>query len=148
MAETIELAVLGTDAAGGHRFPDIGTDPMKGDRVDRIEQSVAACREAYAKQQKGVPDQTALVWRWHLGALLECATRLNAILSRTDATQTREAELPKDVRALVIAAREFWDDENSGTVRSHALDKALEAFSSRVPYDDQPRAALNARGGA
>jgi len=69
-------------APGEVGFPDIGPDPMKGDRVDRIEQAVAACREAYVKQQKGVPDQTALVWRWHLGALLECATRLKAILSR------------------------------------------------------------------
>lgn len=74
---------------------------------------------------------------------LKCAAEDAALTP--DATQTREAELPDDVRALVIAAREFWDDENSGTVRSHALDKALEAFSSRVPYDDEP---LNARGGA
>jgi hypothetical protein len=85
---------LSPDAAGigGESFPNIGPDPMKGDRVDRIEQSIDVCREAYVKQQSGVPDQTALVWRWHLGALLECATRLKAILSRGDANQTREAE--------------------------------------------------------
>lgn len=48
------------------------------------------------------------------------------------------SELPVDVRALVIAAREFWDDNNDQSDESTALDKALEAFSSRVPYDDEP----------
>jgi len=58
--------------------------------------------------------------------------------ARLASVSSASAELPGDVRALVVAAREFWDDENSGTVRSHALDKALEAFSSRVPYDGEP----------
>jgi hypothetical protein len=48
--------------------------------------------------------------------------------------------LPADVRELVIAAREFWDDRNDLTPESAALDRALEPFSSRVPYADEPEA--------
>lgn len=54
------------------------------------------------------------------------------------------AGLPDDVRALVIAAREAWgalsgkaEDVNDADV-AQALFKALEAFSGRVAYDDEP----------
>lgn len=47
-------------------------------------------------------------------------------------------ELPQDVINLVIAAREFWDDNNDLSPESDALDKALEPFSSRVPYENEP----------
>jgi hypothetical protein len=40
--------------------------------------------------------------------------------------------LPQDVINLVIASREFWEDHYSDLPSSHALDEALEAFSSRV----------------
>lgn len=46
--------------------------------------------------------------------------------------------LPQDVINLVIAAREFWDDNNDLSPESHALDKALEAFSSSIPYENEP----------
>jgi len=49
--------------------------------------------------------------------------------------------LSDEVVALVIAAREFWDDNNDQSDESHALDKALQAFSSRVPYDNEPALA-------
>lgn len=62
-------------------LPDIGEDPMKGPRVeDRYEASRLRLREAYVRQQRGVPDQTALVWRYDLGTLLEMAIRLKSIL--------------------------------------------------------------------
>lgn len=48
-------------------------------------------------------------------------------------------ELPDDVRALVIAAREFWDIHDSPVEpESRALDQALEAFAGRVPFADEP----------
>lgn len=65
-------------AAGGdpQSWPDIGTDPLQSPGPeDRLKASIEACREAYQCQQKEVPDQTALVWRWHLGALIEAASR-------------------------------------------------------------------------
>lgn len=45
--------------------------------------------------------------------------------------------LPADVVALVIAAREAWEEN---CVSGDPLDKALEPFASRVPYEDQPNA--------
>lgn len=39
---------------------------------------------------------------------------------------------------LVTAAREFWDCHNDLSEESAALDKALEPFSSQVPYADDP----------
>lgn len=77
-------------------------------------------------------------------------TPLFAVLRRA------EAELPADVIALVIAAREAWEAlvarplTDQETARN--LDAALERFSERVPYDDQPEsendaaAAWNADG--
>lgn len=44
----------------------------------------------------------------------------------------------QDVVNLVIAAREFWDVNNDLTDESRALDKALEAFTDTVPYENQP----------
>lgn len=54
--------------------------------------------------------------------------------------QNRVAALPQDVINLVIAAREFWDGNNDLSEESRSLDKALEAFASRVPYENEPAA--------
>lgn len=56
----------------------------------------------------------------------------------TSAPQTQMTGLPQDVINLVIAAREFWDGNNDLSHESRALDKALTAFSERVPYENQP----------
>ncbi|OJY66400.1 hypothetical protein [Rhizobium sp. 60-20] len=54
-----------------------------------------------------------------------------------------EAEvLPQDIINLVITAREAFDTGMLPDDESHALDKALEAFSSRVPYENEPSPAL------
>lgn len=52
--------------------------------------------------------------------------------------------LPQDVVNLVIAAREFWDVAMDESDESAALDCALEAFSSRVPYENDPEEDLAA----
>jgi hypothetical protein len=58
-----------------------------------------------------------------------------------------EAEvLPQDIINLVITAREAFDTGMLPDDESHALDKALEAFSSRVPYENEPGAALQQQG--
>lgn len=54
------------------------------------------------------------------------------------APQEQTTGLPQDVINLVIAAREFWDGNNDLSHESRALDKALTAFSERVPYENQP----------
>jgi hypothetical protein len=85
-------------------MPDIGIDPMKGTRSDRVAQSLDVCREAYVRQQQCVPDQTALVWRWHLGALIEAATRLQAVQHRN--AMSRSAELRELIDMLTAATVE------------------------------------------
>lgn len=46
--------------------------------------------------------------------------------------------MPQDVINLVIAAREAFDTGTLPDEENRALDTALEAFSSRVPYENQP----------
>lgn len=50
--------------------------------------------------------------------------------------------LPADVVRLVIAGRTIWEILDQGVDRTEPevreLDRALEAFSERVPYDDEP----------
>ena len=70
---------------------------------------------------------------------------LSAITPAPDLASENES-LPQDVVNLVIAAREFWDVAMDESDESAALDCALEAFSSRVPYENDPeedRAALD-----
>lgn len=60
-----------------------------------------------------------------------------------DSTTTDTPEvnaLPQDVINLVIAAREAFDSWTLPECESKALDKALEAFSERVPYENEPDA--------
>lgn len=45
--------------------------------------------------------------------------------------------LPANVRQLVIAAREVWEDADDND-KLFRLDKALEPFSEAVPYANQP----------
>jgi hypothetical protein len=69
---------------------------------------------------------------------------LSALTPAPDLASENE-RLPQDVVNLVIAAREFWDVAMDESDESAALDCALEAFSSRVPYENDPaedRAAL------
>lgn len=48
--------------------------------------------------------------------------------------------LPQDVINLVIAAREAFDSWTLPECESKALDKALEPFAERVPYENEPAA--------
>ncbi|NTF67914.1 hypothetical protein [Rhizobium rhizogenes] len=50
------------------------------------------------------------------------------------------AALPQDVINLVIAAREVFEAPEWASDEWNALDKALEVFSSRVPYENEPDA--------
>lgn len=50
----------------------------------------------------------------------------------------------QDVINLVIAAREAFDTATLPDDENQALDKALEAFASRVPYENEPDDAATA----
>lgn len=52
----------------------------------------------------------------------------------------RKNALPQDVINLVIAAREAFDSWTLPECESRALDKALEPFAERVPYENEPAA--------
>lgn len=54
--------------------------------------------------------------------------------------------LAQDVINLVIAAREFWDLHNDLSEESRSLDKALEAFGERVPYENEPEDTITTSG--
>lgn len=73
--------------------------------------------------------------------LADSETKANPVVGSGEGAG--EPQLPDDVRALVIAGREFLDEQGwmQGDGAGDALDKALEAFSSRVPYDDEPTTA-------
>ncbi|NTJ46553.1 hypothetical protein G6K93_05935 [Agrobacterium rhizogenes] len=63
--------------------------------------------------------------------------RIRSAISQSDPA-TEMAALPQDVINLVIAAREAFDIFSLQEQESTALDKALDAFSSRVPYENEP----------
>jgi hypothetical protein len=69
-----------------------------------------------------------------------CPTVAKARAYLAAPSPSREAELalPQNVINLVIAAREvaYTDQPEPGELQ--ALDKAVEAFASRVPWNDQP----------
>ncbi|WP_010218877.1 hypothetical protein [Sphingomonas sp. PAMC 26621] len=81
-------------------FPDIGPDPMKGDQRT-TEEAVARVREAYVKQQAGVPDQTALVWRWDIGVILSENTRLASRAAARDGVGRGMVERNEQLAAAV-----------------------------------------------
>ncbi len=62
------------------------------------------------------------------------------LLIASKSTAPEIAALPQDVINLVIAAREAFDTGWLEDQESNALDKALEPFSSRVPYENDPDA--------
>ncbi len=67
-------------------------------------------------------------------------------LSRWAATRADDAgrlarelvERRAETANLVVAAREFWDAHNDLSEESTALDIALEPFSARIPYANEP----------
>lgn len=71
--------------------------------------------------------------RWSIDAVL----RIRSALAEQPAPVEAVVAVPADVVELVIAAREAWEDPEDEE-RHTALDRALEAFASRVPYENDP----------
>jgi hypothetical protein len=70
-------AALSRPASEERELPDIGPDPMKTDGAR--EGWEERLKQAYVIQQKGVPDQTALVWRFDLGQMRYALIRNRAM---------------------------------------------------------------------
>jgi hypothetical protein len=117
--------------AAPHEWPDIGPDPLKTERpTDRYEASRLAVREAYVKQQPHVPDQTALVWRWHIGTLLEMALRLQMLLKRDEPAQAEAA--PGVVEALREAVSKIVRDASEVGKQDKAHSNGMVDASARM----------------
>lgn len=117
VASAIRALPLPAPDERGGEWPDIGPDPMKGDRLaDRLDASVAMCRAAYVKQQAKVPDQTALVWRWHLGALIQAAQRLKLLQARTPEPSSPDA-------GGAVEALRSWTAKEAANFAPHDFDR-------------------------
>jgi len=75
-----------------------------------------------------VPAET----RWHVGQYAISAASAIQAQGQTDMVR-----VPNDVARLVVAAR-VVAYQSQGPEALAALDKAAEAFASRVPWDDEP----------
>ena len=94
-------------------FPDIGPDPLQvRDAPGRgcVEASLERVRAAHCKQQEGVPDQTALVWRIDLmrltGELIWRTAghqRFSAVLHQKYALEGKVAELEETLLKYKVA---------------------------------------------
>lgn len=74
------IAAMASLPAPDTALPDIGPDPFKGSREDyTLANAEKRLRDALTVQQKGVPDQTALVWRCDLLKLFHELPRLRSI---------------------------------------------------------------------
>lgn len=138
--EIIEiLAALAS--APAEPLPDIGPDPFKGPREeDRYEGSRLRLRSAYVQQQKGVPDQTALVWRYDLGTVLEMAIRLKSILA--DEEEPASAPAGDGDVGLLEAARDLLDaHKRLGGAAEYRAD-LWDCLERNVERLDRPRAAV------
>lgn len=87
--------------------------------------------------------------RWRVKCEKGCEVSGPVRLGKSKAAEAwNRRALPDDVAELVIAAREFWQANEDMSEESAALDKALEAFAGRVPYENEPEAPTKSNGGA
>lgn len=95
-------------------WPDIGPDPFQGPREnDNVGCAHKRLRDAYAKQQPHVPNQTALVWRIDIGRVHQRLVQLEALFAdrKTPATPAADTGLRealdsaiRDIEATYTAA--------------------------------------------
>lgn len=102
------------------KFPDIGPDPLKLDgeeRTARMEDKAVKeiLFKAMSKQQSGVPDQTALVWRFDLSKMSERITLAEARLeyARADRDKLRaEIEACLKLEPSAVRVQEGGGEED------------------------------------
>jgi hypothetical protein len=97
--------------------------------------AIAALRAVEAAMLRNA-DGSIAGMGWSITALNRARTAIHAALREVDTrgSVSGAGPLPQDVIDLVIAAREAWEEHGAS---GDALDRALERFAARVPYDDQ-----------
>lgn len=100
----------------------------------------AAAQIAYGKIERALrrADRTSAEWPMTVRLIDEALSALSKLRDANDA----QIEIDEKVKRLVIAARELHDavDDFESREEQYALDKALEPFSSLIPYSDEPDA--------
>lgn len=111
-------AVNEAQAKCAEKFPDIGRDPLQLSGDERKQRGcIEAVREALnapvCLQQKGVPDQTALVWRIDLSRLLDdhtvLAARWEKLKPALEKAEAKCAEMQDSLRR--VSERSWFQDK-------------------------------------
>jgi uncharacterized coiled-coil protein SlyX len=100
----IAAALLDCQKDTEHKWPDIGQDPLQMEKRDSFEESFARLKSGLNKQQAGVPDQTALVWRVDISrvsdeVILQRA-RGESFMSTMERVKTLESEIASQKDAV------------------------------------------------
>lgn len=143
-------------------FPDIGPDPLKLPTVEWAEAATEdstkkRLRDIYCKQQAGVPDQTALVWRIDLTRMMgkyvwrrAQGEQFQACMERRReqeaelATARAECERLRESERILASNLEFTEAELK-MVRDETRDNAYKLTAAR-PFEqlmDELKAALD-----
>ena len=83
--------------------------------------------------------------QWGKSGLYEPMRWLNDVQALALSSQPVADGLPQDVINLVIAAREAFDTGVIPDEEENNLDKALEPFGERVPYENEPEEEADAK---
>lgn len=144
----IAAALLDCQKDTEHKWPDIGQDPLQMEKRDSFEESFARLKSGLNKQQAGVPDQTALVWRVDISrvsdeVILQRA-RGESFMSTMERVKTLESEIAsqkdavKEVCEVLERAASVWNRQ-SGRVfesmwrdnpRTQAIDASMTELAA------------------
>jgi hypothetical protein len=123
-------------AAKAHEFPDIGPDPLKLDGEERekaYDDTDARLHKACAVQQKGVPDQTALVWRIdlsrHFANYAVMQARAGQWMDQRGKLKKYAEELPNAIKTAMKDPGQFIardKDESVSNWENRAITAAIE----------------------
>ncbi len=127
-----------------------------GELIDRMAEAIRDWGSHYDDGPwETLPEDRKAGWRGDairaLAAVKEyLTTRALSSPDHADAGKVEGDGLPQDIINLVIAAREVWEEllyyhtDEDFSQRVKALDKALEPFGERVPFENEPDALPSA----
>lgn len=113
-------------------YPDIGPDPLHDDGDRSLAAATGRLFMAYAKQQAGVPSQTALVWRHDIGSVKNELSRLEGLTRAITSSAEEGADL----------ARRLAVERNEARYYTWIMREALEVCRAQFAfYAEEHRAA-------
>jgi len=136
LRDDIEAALI--EAWKEAKFPDIGICPHKMEKRDGFEEAFARLKSGLCTQQKGVPDQTALVWRADISKVSD-----ELIIQKCRGDSFRSAMAERDaLKKEVEEARQILDvvAPCSLVEGAHGI---IRAYEECVTGRDQLRAQLD-----